>query len=419
MHLRLALVFLSLALAAAEPVPITNAEDAARLAVERNALMRARGNEVAAANWRAREALAFVAPQIDAAGTAGIAEGTRNNAFEAGLGRRSRYAAEGTITQYLFGFGRALAAKRGGRSLIDLAQADSAATRRDLAFRARVGYADVLFARALVAIAEARLEQRRSEREDVSARKDQGVADGLDLTDAELRMVNVAEQLELVRSNELIALEALAEVLDLPSSMLRVEGDLERVADLADLVGRAPAAVANGADLARLDAIARRSDAEVTGSEAQRLPLVSAFAGGDLTGDHPEDLDDGWSAGLRLDWTVFDGGGDRAGAYAAREEAQAIRHQAEAVIRNRAATAAILLQRSGELDRRIAAKREAQVLAETLYREVRERYNAGTEPLLRVNEANLAATEAAFSVADLIHEEVLLAAEVIRFLESD
>jgi outer membrane protein len=398
-------------------IQIRDNDEAVRIALERNSLIKASSSSVAAATWRAREVLAFVGPQVAARADAGVAGGTRNNAYEAGLGERSSYGADVSINQYLFGFGRASAARRAGRANVDAAEADAAVTRRDLAFAARSAYADVLFARELILIAEARLAQRKSEQDDAAARKAQGLADGLDTTDAELRVINAAEQVEVARSAEIIALEGLAEILDLPATQLAVSGKLDRPAWLGELLTRVPAAVSTSSELKLLTAQAQQGDAVAQAEQADRLPVLSAFAGGDLSGDEVDDLDDGWSAGLQVEWAIIDGGGKRARANAARAEAQARRHETTAAERERSAQAAILLERAATLERRIEAKRQALTLSLTLYREVRERYNAGTEPLLRVNEANLSATEAAFSLADLLHQEVILAGEVARFCE--
>jgi len=400
-----------------EAFVIASGEEAAQLAIERSGLMRASTSQLAAVRHRADAILGFARPQVDVGADGGVAGGTRNQNYENDTGRITRFGADGSVTQYLFGFGRVVAARRNANAAIAGAEADSAAVRRDLAYRARIAVADVLLARELTAIATRRVEQRGEERTDAETRREVGIADGLDVADIEIRVAEAEAQLELARAAEVLALEALADVIDVPVASLTVTGSLARPLDLAELLTTVRDGIGGGSDLARLAALRQQADALARGERADRLPIVYAFAGGDLRGDRVDDLDDGWSAGLRLDWRLVDGGVRNANANAADAEARALLHQTRAVLRQRQAAAASLSERIDDLNRRIAIRERIQTLSRTLYDEIRSRYEAGTETLLRVNEANLTVFEAAYSVADLTHQEMILAAEARRLVE--
>jgi len=396
---------------------INTAEDAVALATARNDLIRASAQQVAAAHFRADGLTGFVLPQVTVGADGGVAGGTRNRDYDEGIGNVTQLGAEATITQYLFGFGRLRAARRNSAASIAGAEADADAVRRDIAYRAHIALAEVWLARELVAIATHRVEQRREEQSDAQASRDIGITDGLDVAASEIAVVNAEEQLALATSAESIALEALAEVVNLPVDQLRVGGTLSRPAAVTDALSALPLLVDAGSDLGRLRANRQLAASRARGERANRLPVLSAFAGGDLRGDTVDDVDDGWAAGIRVDWHVFDGGTGRAAANAAEADALAVASQIAALRRQRLAQAAQLDDRAADLARRIAMKERIQALSQTLYQEVRQRYEAGTETLLRVNEANLTAFEAAYAVANLTYQEVVLAAELQRFRE--
>jgi outer membrane protein TolC len=403
--------------AAEEAVIIHGPEDAVQLLIERNQRIEASITDLSAARFRAQSLTAFLRPQVDVSANGGVAGGTRNQAYENNLGEITRYGADGSITQYLFGFGRGMAARNSSAAAIDAVQASVNLTRRDLSYQARVAVANVYLARQLVDIAQRRVEQRRSERDDADHRLQAGVLDGLDLADSQIRVANAEEQLALAKTTEQLALENLATLVNAPITAITVEGALARPGDLNDTVSAALRAVDSGSELARLDAQRRQAAAVARANRADRLPVIAAFAGGDLTGDEVGDLNDGWSAGLRLDWKVYDGGAQGAQAKAAEADAQSAMLTSEAVRRERAANAASIAQRAADLSNRIALKERVLELSRTLYQEIRARYQAGTETLIRVNEANLTVFEAAYAIADLTHQEMVLAAEAQRLAE--
>ncbi len=402
---------------AAASIVINSADDAVALAIARNDLIRASAQQVAAARFRADGVTGFALPQIQVGADGGVAGGTRNRDYDSGTGEVSQFGAEATITQYLYGFGRLRAARSNSAASIASAEADADTVHRDIAYRARFALAEVWLARELVAIATRRVDQRREEQADAQASRDIGITDGLDVAASEIEVVNAEEQLALATSGEKIALEDLAAVVTISAKDLTVGGKLARPATIAAAVSALPNLVDAGSELARLRAQYQLAGSRARGERADRLPVLSAFAGGDVRGDTVDDLHDGWSAGVRVDWRLLDGGVGRAAANAAEADRLAIASQYDALLRQRVAQAAQLDQRAADVARRIAMKIRIQELSQTLYQEVRQRYEAGTETLLRVNEANLTAFEAAYAVANLTYQEVLLAAELQRFRE--
>ena len=410
MRLPLVLAFVSACLAAAEPAPLPlrlDAEQAVALALERNGDVLAAGHNAAAANERARALLAIAYPRLTAYASGELADGTRNPSRQPGEDR-TRYGTSAEASQLLWAGGLVGAARRGAAATRDLGEADRQLIRRDLASATRDAVSAVHYLRELIAIASARIVQRESERDDAAGRVAAGAAAASDRRQGDLLVATAQDERLQAESRLASQLLALAELIAEPSAAVEVLGTLERPAQLAERLIAAEAGIKGGPELAALDARRRGEAADADSQRARRWPTFSAYAGGGYDGAQVDALDEGWQAGLRLEWSLYDGGERQARTRAAGQAMQALSAQAEVARLARQRAAADLRQRATSLDRRIALQREVIALAEADYADVRGQYQLGTVTRTRVNEANLAVFEARFAHATLVYAENLV-----------
>jgi outer membrane protein TolC len=277
--------------------------------------------------------------------------------------------------------------------------------------------AGVLFARELVAISAARIAQRQSERDDAAARFRAGLAAESERRQGDIAVATAEDgklQAEAQLESQLLVL---AELVAEPRDAITVPGALARPTDLLQWIEKSGANVDHGAELASLDAQRRGQEAELANEKSRRWPTFSAFAGGGYSGSKTDDMDDGWEAGLRMDWSLYDGGSRYALARAASHTIRAVTAESEATRLARAREAADLRQRGNSLIKRIELQQQVVELAKKNYEDIRAQYNAGTVTQTRVNEANLVVFEALFAYANLVYQENILAHEARRLAE--
>lgn len=418
MRLVLTLTLTLTALNAVEPAAPRqlDAEQAVKLALSRNGNALAAERSAASANERARATTAYARPQLDGTTSARVAEGIYSP-FRRPGDDRTLYAFSGQASQLLFDFGGVRAARLTADAQRDAGRAERDLVHRDLAYTTRNTVTGVLFARKLVEIAEARIAQRTSERDDAAARFRAGLAAESEKRQGDIAVANAEDGKFQAEAGLESRILALAELVVEPRPAIAVTGVLVRPAELLSWLAKSEANIDHGAELAAFAAERRTQQAQLASQEAARWPTISAFAGGGYRGAETNDLDDGWEAGLRLDWSLYDGGERYALARAARLDVQAVSAQSEATRLARQREAADLRQRAESLARRIDLQQQVVELAEKNYQDIRAQYNAGTVTQTRVNEANLVVFEARFAHANLVYQEALLAHDARRLAE--
>ena len=187
--------------------------------------------------------------------------------------------------------------------------------------------------------------------------------------------------------------------------------------DLEALVVEALAARAERSSLASR---ARAADAQADVERGARLPQVSLGAGYDLARPNREILppsdewNDTWDVGVRLSWSVFDGGRRSAGEARARAQAEAVRHQLAELDR------AIRLEVTQQLLERRTAGRGVEVAARALEaaRENRrvsaDRYREGVIASFELLDAEVALERAALDRTEALASLRLAGARLDR-----
>lgn len=162
---------------------------------------------------------------------------------------------------------------------------------------------------------------------------------------------------------------------------------------------------------ARVRAQLARIDAAVAG----RWPTLSASLGYNINGQ-PTPFDRTWTAGIVLNWALFDGGADRAQAAEAKASAEQLKYQVES-------TGNSVYQ---EIANAITGWRTSRVQLETAEVGVRaaeqnrylaaERYRVGVGNSLELSDAELALTQARSELAQALNASQTAAAQLSRAL---
>lgn len=230
--------------------------------------------------------------------------------------------------------------------------------------------------------------------EDARTRRDAGAASAVEVTRAELAEVQAEQAVTEAEDGRAHAYRALATVIQLREPFTVAPGVREVPAPppVDALVARA---LEVKPELRALREQARAAGAQVSASDWGWAPSLAAFgtatqsSTGGLTGQK-----DAWSAGLQLQWDVFDGGA----RLAQRRRAAAQRTEAElslAIARDTLADAIADRARAVETKRSaLAAAERAEGLAEETLATVRTQYAAGAVAQIELLQAQDALTAA-------------------------
>jgi outer membrane protein TolC len=327
-----------------------------------------------------------------------------------------------SLSQPLYS-GTAFAALRGARSLVEVSEQATEQRRDEAIAQARQAFYGALLAQARIEVQRASVERSRETSSDARLLVAQGVRPVLERLNAEVDLANAETALVTAEAQAAAALDALLLTLGMPvDAPVVLVGRLdEPPAGLFRTVGLA-AASAGALDLrpdlqqARLAIRLQEVQRDIT--RAAAYPSLSAFVDFSYSGNIPDDRsflttpdeddpftfetgstgffsDTYWqpalSAGLRLNWTLFDGFQTR---YRAQQNQIAVQ---QAEVRLEQATNAARLEVAGALrdlesaQRRLATQRQTVETARTAFTFASARLGEGvaTQVDVRVASQNL------------------------------
>lgn len=233
----------------------------------------------------------------------------------------NQFSAGISVEQTLFN-GSAFAAIQGAQRLKDINQFGADRQEQLLIDEVREAYYRALFAEEQARVAIQSVTRTQRTLEEVAQRVTQGVAPKFQRLSAEVELSNLETQLVQIQNQAALALDNLKLTLGVPMEQpIRLRGDLdaaERGTYLTVSVEDAvETALLQRPDLkqALLAVELREVDKSIT--QAQYLPLVTAFLNANYTGSVPDARDNaffsqnywnpGVSAGVRLTWNLFNG----------------------------------------------------------------------------------------------------------------
>lgn len=384
--------------------------EAVRIAEERAASLRAQG----------RSATAFSLPQLDL--SANYLE-MGDNADDPDLDipgfttPEGEVAAELTASQTLYAGGRIYNSWRLRGNLRRQADLSYQSGVRDVKIAVKSAFDTVLLQRAFLTILKDRVAQRTDELGDATDLWNAGVVTSLDVRQARLNL-NFSD-------TELQAGEAdyMASLIDFNVAIGRKgigflwspEGDLATAPKSQALTTRLEEALDRETllDLNFREALAEAGRMSYRIARGEGLPRVSLVASARTGGEEIDDRDESWSVGLRMDWSLLDGGRVNAGAAAALSDARIAENELSQTRKDISGRIEKIGINLASLEKRIALQRESVTLSRENYDDARGQYRAGTITQVRLGEFNLSYAEARFTLQRLLflRREVVSAAE--------
>jgi outer membrane protein TolC len=272
-----------------------------------------------------------------------------------------------------------------------------ARTRQEVIFKVVKAYTDELLARQNVRVAEAAVKSAQSDLHRSEARQEQGQAVPSDLLSAQVQLAQAQEDLLQAQNAVDLAHAALNVAMGLSEdAATSVASQLaESTFDAGALTDRQQLALKNRPDLREAGLGAERAANDSRMARAEFLPKVNAF--GSWEEDNQTFLTRGgnnWTAGVALNFNVFDGGANRARLAAARYR----QTQAQAQVAQMAADVKLQVREAylnlATAQQRVEVSRRAQSEAEESLRIIQNRYEAGLATITDLLQVETAHTSA-------------------------
>ena len=253
-------------------------------------------------------------------------------------------------------------------------------TRQEVIFGVVKAYTNELLATENVRVAEAAVKAAQSDLERAQARQEQGQAVPSDLLSARVHLAQTQEDLLQAKNAVDLAQAALNVAMGLPedASSLIESGLKESRLEPGALAERERLALENRPDYLEAGLEAERATNGEHTARAEFLPKLNLFSSWEE--DNQTFLTRGgnnWTAGVSLNFNIFDGGANHARLAAARyrqDQAQAQLAQMAAAVKLQVREAYLNLTTAQQ---RIEVSRQAQAEAEESLRIIQNRYEAG------------------------------------------
>jgi len=363
------------------------------IALEAQPRIQATLSDYAAARYRVNQALSPLLPQLS-----GLVSTTQSQGISAStLAPTSRqlpdtFLAQVSLSQLLFDFGKNLAAAEAARKLAEVAVEDVELQRQLISLAVKEAYTNILFAGRLIRVQEQAVQRAELNLRSAKGFFEVGTRPKSDVARAEVDVANA--RVDLIRARNAlrtarVALNtAMAIDVDTPTAVqdnLVFEAvNLER----GQLRGEA----------LRSRPEYRQSKLRVSAAEATERQTFRGFfpdisGTGSYGGSQPQ-LNENWTLGLSLSWSLFDGGNRVAKYQEAKANLEGARQRVKSteldIIQN-VEQAEIAVEEAQE---RIQAAQALVASAQENFRLAQGRFDAGVGTILELTDAQLALTQA-------------------------
>jgi outer membrane protein TolC len=303
----------------------------------------------------------------------------------------------------LFDFGQTLAAIRSAQATERSVEANRTTTRDGLILNVQQSYFNVLATRRLLGVADETVRQTTKQLEQAQGRHDVGVAPKFDVTTAEVQVANAELNQLTARNNVDVAHETLR-------NALGMDGPLDF--DIVDVLETEPIHLseADAVDIAykhrpELVSQTEQTSAQedrITSLQRQYLPTLSANGFYEWRGPDT-DLEETWSVGGAINWSILNGGLTAAQIGEARANLMVLKFNTDALRQNIALQVrqAVLNLQQAEQSISVARKgaqqaRESLALAEG-------RYTTGVGNIIELTNAQASLTQAEATLVQALY----------------
>ena len=385
-----------------QPAPgrVLTLDECIAIALEAQPRIQATLADYAAARFRVNQSLAPLLPQLSGLVSASRSESTSVTTTSAGRNIdtiQSRqfgdtFLAQVQLSQLLFDFGKTLAATDASRKLAEVAVEDVELQRQLIALAVKEAYTNTLFSQRLIRVQEQAVERAELNLRSAKGFFDVGTRPKSDVARAEVDVANA--RVDLIRARNayrsaIVALNiAMAIGVDSPT---KIVDNLIYEAFTMDRLQLRGEALRQRPEYrqARLRAAA----AEATERQTFRNFFPDISGSGTYGGTQPQ-LNEAWTLGLTLSWSIFDGGSRIARYQEAKANVEGARARVKSTeldILQNVEQAEIAVEEAQE---RIQAAQALVASAQENFRLAQGRFDAGVGTILELTDAQLALTQA-------------------------
>src|SRR5438552_9638113 len=304
-----------------QPAPdrVLTLDECIAIALEAQPRIQATLADYAAARFRVNQSLAPLLPQLSGLVSASRSESTSVTTTSAGRNIdtiQSRqfgdtFLAQVQLSQLLFDFGKTLAATDASRKLAEVAVEDVELQRQLIALAVKEAYTNTLFSQRLIRVQQQAVERAEPNLRSAKGFFDVGTRTKSDVARAEVDVANA--RVDLIRARNALRTARVA----LNTAMAI---DVDTPTAVQDNLVFEPVNLDRGR--LRTEAIKQRPEyrqvklrvgaAEATerqtfGNFFPDISGIGSYGGSQLGGNQPQ-LNENWTLGLALSWSLFDGG---------------------------------------------------------------------------------------------------------------
>jgi len=362
---------------------ILTLDECIAIALEAQPKIQATLYDYAAARYRVTQALAPLLPQLSGLVSASQTQVTSPSAT---TGKVS------TSSSRLFDFGKNLAATEAARKLAEVAVEDVELQRQLISLAVKEAYTNILFAGRLIRVQDQAVQRAELNLRSAKGFFEVGTRPKSDVARAEVDVANA--RVDLIRARNALRTARVA----LNTAMaIDVDTPTEIQDNLVFEAANLDRAQLRGEAL-RSRPEYRQSKLRVSAAEATERQTFRDFfpdisGNGSYGGTQPQ-LNENWTLGLSLSWTLFDGGNRVARYHEAKANLEGARQRVKSteldIIQN-VEQAEIAVEEAQE---RIQAAQALVASAQENFRLAQGRFDAGVGTILELTDAQLALTQA-------------------------
>jgi outer membrane protein TolC len=368
-------------------------DEAVAIALESQPQIQARLFDYAAARYRVDQALSPLLPQVAASVSTSRAQSA--SVLTGGVTRTrfdDTFAAQVSLSQLLFDFGKNLATAEAQRKLAAVALEDLELQRQLIALTVKEAYTNILFAQRLINVQQQAVERAELNLKSARGFFDVGTRPRSDVARAEVDVANARLDLIRARNAERLARVALNTAMGIDVDMpTQVEDNLAFEPVRFDRLETRTEALAQRPEARQARLLVEAQDASARRAVRDFFPDISATG---AYGGARTTFEEEWSLILSLNWSIFDGGNRIARLREARASLDAARARVQATtldITREVEQSQISLT---EAEERIQAAQTAVASAQENFRLAQGRFDAGVGTILELTDAQLELTRA-------------------------
>jgi len=396
---------------------ILTLDECIAIALEAQPKIQATLYDYAAARYRVTQALAPLLPQLSGLVSASQTQVTSPSATTGKVSTSSsrladNFLAQMQLSQLLFDFGKNLAATEAARKLAEVAVEDVELQRQLISLAVKEAYTNILFAGRLIRVQDQAVQRAELNLRSAKGFFEVGTRPKSDVARAEVDVANA--RVDLIRARNALRTARVA----LNTAMaIDVDTPTEIQDNLVFEAANLDRAQLRGEAL-RSRPEYRQSKLRVSAAEATERQTFRDFfpdisGNGSYGGTQPQ-LNENWTLGLSLSWTLFDGGNRVARYHEAKANLEGARQRVKSteldIIQN-VEQAEIAVEEAQE---RIQAAQALVASAQENFRLAQGRFDAGVGTILELTDAQLALTQAQNTEAQALHDYRVALAQLDR-----